>query len=108
MGGFIKSAGEPQKEPILRAEKGSALKGYRTNLRPSLPTILPLAARPTPRRGLPQRDFIPDSLSMSPDFLGYRKHLGAESVGVLDLDPLPVTQDDESVRWPLPIPLFDE
>jgi hypothetical protein len=57
---------------------------------------------------LPHRDFFADGPTPLANLLGYREHLGAKSVGILDLDPRAVAQDDDSKRWPLAVLLFDE
>ena len=78
------------------------------NSAPSLPAIPPLAARAALPGRLPHRDFFLDSGPALPDFLGYREDLGAKPLGVLDLDPRAVAQDDHAERWPHPVLLFDE
>ena len=45
---------------------------------------------------------------MLPDFLGHREDLGPKLVGILDLDPLALGQDDHAVRRPHAEFLFDE
>src|SRR3712207_6491697 len=73
-----------------------------------LAAVLPLAAHAALPGRLPHRDFLADGSSPLPDSLGYREHSTPKLLGVLDLDPRAVAEDDHAERWPLPVFLFDE
>src|SRR4051812_3990644 len=70
---------------------------------PRLAAVLPLAAHAALPRRLPHRDFFGESCPMLSNLLGNRQDLRAEGLGVLDLDPRAITEDDDAERCPHPV-----
>jgi hypothetical protein len=52
---------------------------------------------------LPHRNFLDDCPSALPDSLGNREHLRSKIFGVLDFDPLAVSNDDPAIGGPCPV-----
>lgn len=67
-----------------------------------------LPAHTSLRGRLPYRDFQPDGRTQFPDSLSDGQDLRAKPLGVLDLEPRVVAQDDHDERWQYPVRFFDE
>src|SRR4051812_8747944 len=75
---------------------------------PRLSAIPSLAARSALQGGRVDRDFLPDSRPTLPDFLSDGEDFGAKLLGVRDLDPLAVLDDDDAIGGPHPVGFLDQ